>query len=126
MKLINNEEEHLLNLFGANFNDGESIVERLDSRDMYSTDCIYEYITEFVVPFVKEQKQAVIDDLRFNELLCEDCKLKSGSRIVGQAFTAYTCARCEKEQMHHNTGCPRFCKACALGVYMCQRCGVKL
>lgn len=44
--------DRLLEIFSANFNDGEPIVERLKSKDAYSTSVIYEFIDEFVVPFI--------------------------------------------------------------------------
>lgn len=36
--------------------------------------------------------------------------------IVGQAFTAYTCLKCDQEKSHHNTGVPLICPVCEEGI----------
>lgn len=35
-----------------------------------------------------------------------------GGGIAGQAFTDYTCIRCDQEKMHPNTACPMVCPEC--------------
>ena len=43
--------------------------------------------------------------------------------VAGQGFTAYTCQRCGKNGMHHNTNVPLLCPPCADATQACVQCG---
>ena len=43
--------------------------------------------------------------------------------VAGQAFTAYTCQRCGKNGMHHDTHVPLLCSECADAIHACVQCG---
>lgn len=55
---------------------------------------------------------------------CRYCFYHTGGRLSGQAFTAWTCAVCGKEQPPWpNTGHPLVCTKCAKEHTLCVRCG---
>ena len=60
------------------------------------------------------------DRLKAN--MCKYCFYR-GSRMVGQAFTPWTCRVCLKEDQHHNTGVPRVCSPCGKKHSLCLECG---
>jgi len=59
---VNTSEDELLTLFSANFNDGEPIVTRIGSKDMYSADAIVEFIRDFAAPYTKERERLVVQE----------------------------------------------------------------
>ena len=55
--------------------------------------------------------------------ICEKCYWEEKGMLSGQAFSAYTCALCDKTETWHNTNVPKFCSECSERLQMCQRCG---
>lgn len=59
---------------------------------------------------------------RLNGLHCLICWYQSG-KIVGQAFTSWSCKSCGQTGMHPNTGVPQLCNNCAEKMQACIECG---
>ena len=55
--------EKLLSLYSANFNDGEPVENRVNSRDMYSVSVVVDFIDDFVVPLINAEIAKVLDRL---------------------------------------------------------------
>ena len=60
-------------------------------------------------------------DRRQKALECIWCYYNHG--MMGQAFTEWNCARCEKEASHPDTGVPFLCESCAKETNLCMYCG---
>lgn len=70
-----------------------------------------------------ENEGASERQLRISQNLCGYCYFLRGPRISGQAFWPWKCGVCTKEDTHHNTSTPRFCKVCAEEHGLCVDCG---
>ena len=57
---------------------------------------------------------------------CVACFYLRGDRICGQAFTEWECGQCGKQDMHSNTGTPKFCADCSWKYCVCTQCGADL
>lgn len=53
---------------------------------------------------------------------CRACFYLDAGRIVGLAFTTYTCAGCQQEDRYPNTGVPLLCATCAETYELCRHC----
>lgn len=58
--------------------------------------------------------------------LCKTCHYLRQGQIVGHSMTKYTCKDCEREEVHENTGVPKYCSKCANTHSICKRCGSSL
>lgn len=60
---------------------------------------------------------------RMKQCVCLACAYVRGPYFAGQAFTAWTCEACEKEQPSWpNTAVPKLCLECADRYGLCTRC----
>lgn len=57
---------------------------------------------------------------------CKFCFYLKSPKIVGQAFTTWTCGVCEKEFQHHNTGTTAVCDGCSNKLFICIDCGASI
>ena len=54
-------------------------------------------------------------------MICNKCLMDK--YIAGQAFTEWFCVECGKNDMHHNTHVPKYCKECSEKLNVCEMCG---
>lgn len=54
---------------------------------------------------------------------CRACYYGLVTKMVGHAFTAWTCRFCTDGGTHHNTGVPVVCRACSVELGLCVECG---
>ncbi len=81
-------------------------------------------LEEFKKKIEKRYQEDLATDPRLKDRLarheCKACHYQI--RITGQAFSAYTCQMCGKEDKHHNTGVPKLCDNCADKSILCAHC----
>lgn len=76
-------------------------------------------IDDAVKAALKKPKLELLKEWRFKDIFHASC---SGG-MAGQAISYYTCEGCRQPQSWPNTATPRFCTACAIHGFRCQRCG---
>jgi hypothetical protein len=59
---------------------------------------------------------------RIRSHMCRWCFYAGRQRLVGQALTDYTCAKCRSTSTHANTGVPVLCEICAGRCKLCKQC----
>lgn len=60
-------------------------------------------------------------------MLCKQCQKDRLEGVVcGQAFTDWTCLKCGKTFVHHNTATPKICKCCSKKYSLCEECGQEI
>jgi len=94
--------------------------ERIETETHYSKK-YYERFKKSIENYENDTKQ----EQRLKLLHCKTCYYLKGN-IAGQAFTAYTCKNCGKEQHHPNTNVPKYCSECAKEHQCCVRCASEL
>lgn len=55
--------------------------------------------------------------------ICKKCKMEEKGVMSGQGFREFTCEKCGKKEIWHNTNTPKLCSTCSTIHNMCQRCG---
>ena len=59
--------------------------------------------------------------------LCKKCIAENvEGAACGQGFREWTCAKCGKEMIHHNTHVPKVCHGCSLKYNLCEECGASI
>ena len=55
--------------------------------------------------------------------LCKKCLEDTAGVAAGDAFTEWTCPKCGKKMIHHNTHVPKVCHGCSVKYNLCEECG---
>lgn len=79
-------------------------------------------IDDAVKEALKKPKFELLKEWRFRDIMHTRCM----GGLAGQAFRNYVCEGCNQELSWPNTATPKFCNACAIRGFKCQRCGESL
>lgn len=99
----------------------KKLAEEINIRTKYSR-----YALEDAFRNAKNAQADSKKDARLYEQECIYCYYFEHNRIVGQAFTGYTCTICHQTKLWHNTGTPDVCPECAKYYNICKRCGANI
>lgn len=94
--------------------------------DLYLIQSATERSKDYAKDTVARVQRYLVDDVdherRMREGYCQWCWYRRIGGMYGQAFTEYTCLRCDEKNHHHNTGTPRLCKTCVEATKLCASC----
>ena len=94
--------------------------------DLYKIQSATQRAKEYADDTISRTKRYLVEDedkdRRIAEGFCKWCWYRRRGSLAGQAFTEYTCHRCDQNLMHPNTGVPVLCPACAKETALCCSC----
>lgn len=94
--------------------------------DLYLIQSATERAKAYADDTVKRVQCRLVDDKdkskRLSVGLCKWCWYRQATTLAGQAFTEYTCWRCDQTLSHANTAVPRLCDPCAKETQLCASC----
>lgn len=94
--------------------------------DLYKIQSATQRAKDYANDTIKRVQRKLIDDVdkakRRAMFCCKWCWYRRSGSLTGQAFTEYTCLRCDEKKMHPNTGVPLLCDPCAKETKLCCAC----
>jgi len=94
--------------------------------DLYLIQSATQRAKDYTKETVRIVQERLIDDARREDRvrdgLCKWCFYRRANTLAGQMFTEYTCWRCDRAHLHHNTAVPRLCADCTKETGLCNAC----